>query len=139
NTDPNNVALISINEELGFPVFHVGFWAGGEEDLASVTETQPNGTYHACEGETSLMMACNEDLVAPCYKQLSGPLVRKGEPELAQIPSTFRRMEWSTPNGIRGNSYAATKEKGEHMIAFSVGHLSDILCCDELWAGCAKK
>lgn len=138
NTDPNNVALIDINETLGFSVFHVGFWAGGEADLASVTETQPNGTYHACEGETSLLLACDETLVDPSYKHLSGPLLKEGYPELARQASTFHRMEFKTPNGIIGNTYAATREKGERMIAYSIDHLSDILCCDALWAECLE-
>ena len=45
-------------------------------------------------------------------------------------------MEFKTPNGIIGNTYAATREKGERMIAFSIKHLSDIMCCDELWSEC---
>lgn len=136
NTNPNNLALITINEELGFPVFHVGFWAGGEKEMADVVETQDAGTIHACEGETSLLMAYDESLILPCYKELKGNIERPGLKPEVKLVSTFHRMEWTTENGIEGNTYAATKEKGEKLLEISVRHLTDILCCDQLWEDC---
>lgn len=136
NTIPNDMSLITINEEFGFPVFHVGFWAGGEKEMSDVVETQDAGTIHACEGETSLLMACDEDLVRPCYKELKGPIEKSGLKEEVKLVSTFHRMEWVTENGIKGNTYAASLEKGHKLMNISVKHLTEILSCDQLWEDC---
>ena len=44
-------------------------------------------------------------------------------------------MESHTENGVMGNSYLATKEKGEAMIAEMVKNLTTILSDDCLWHG----
>ena len=139
NTNINNVALITINEKLGFPVFHAGFWAGCEEELASVVETQSAGTIHACEGETSLLMAYNEDLILPIYKETKGNIERPGLSRAQKLISTFRRMEYTTENGVEGNTYAASKEKGEKMIDISVNSIAEILCDNKLWEDCEQQ
>lgn len=133
NTNINNVALITINEKLGFPVFHVGFWAGSEEAMAEVVETQDAGTIHACEGETSLLMAYNEDLILPIYQEIKGNIERPGLSEAQKLVSTFRRMEFTTDNGVMGNTYAASVEKGHKLLDISVEGLTKIICDDKLW------
>jgi creatinine amidohydrolase len=90
---------------------------------------------HACESETSLMLAYDETLVDPIYKETSGYAGGCTRHEDEVVLHTFHRMEAHTVNGVMGNSYAATKEKGEAMIAEMVGNLTRILSDDCLWHG----
>jgi creatinine amidohydrolase len=133
NKNPIDVELISLNTELGFPVFFMGYWQAAPNDFeASVLESQ-RGIIHACEGETSLMLAINEDLVDPIYKETQGPMHQAPTAaENAGAVHTFRRMDEETPNGVMGNSYLATKAKGEKMVATYVSTAADALA--GLWA-----
>jgi creatinine amidohydrolase len=138
NFAPMNVTLISLNAELGFPVFDMGYWEAAPDDFdASVLESQ-RGIIHACEAETSLMLAINEDLVDPIYKETKGPMHQAPTAaENAGAVHTFRRMDEETPNGVMGNSYLATKAKGEKMVATYVATAADALA--GLWAEKAEK
>ena len=97
NTMPINVALIDINRELGVPVYHVNC-------LANVDESQfldrQQGMIHAGEVETSIVLAYDESLVDPCYKEQFGNPAECTRYEDDGILSTFHYMEASTPNGI---------------------------------------
>jgi len=130
NTAPNSVAQIKINRELGFPVYHTMYFAG--IDQSAFIETQ-KGMIHACEAETSFILAIDETLVDPIYLETSGNMGGATEGETRGLISTFHRMETTTPNGVMGNSLKATKEKGEKMIAASTKSVADILSDENLW------
>ena len=61
NTAPTKTALIDINNELGFPVYFMEYMSVDERPFL---ETQ-TGMNHACESETSMMLAFDETLVDP--------------------------------------------------------------------------
>ncbi len=132
NTTPTETALININEALGFPVYFTGYWKVDKTALSDILETQ-DGIIHACEGETSLMMAINESLVDPIYKETKGYPGSCLKVEDDGILSTFHRMESHTENGVSGNAYAATKKKGEKVVVRYVKAMADILEDDNLW------
>jgi creatinine amidohydrolase len=132
NIAPTETALININETLGFPVYFTGYWNVDKTALSDILETQ-DGMIHACEAETSLMMAINETLVDPIYKETKGYAGHCLKVEDDGILSTFHRMESHTENGVMGNSCAATKEKGEMIVARYVKAMADILEDDKLW------
>lgn len=133
NTQPIGVAQITINEELGIRAYYMGYWSGGGDIQRQTLESQ-SGMIHACEGETSLMLAIDESLVDPIYKETKGDSEYPTAAERAHKMSTFHRMEDMTANGVMGNSYLATKEKGERMIAAMVSGAADLLCAKDLWA-----
>lgn len=132
NHAPTETALVNINEALGFPVYFAGYWSGDPEAEPDILETQ-KGTIHACEGETSLLWALDGTLVDPIYQETKGNPGYPLDVENKGILTTFHRMEMHTPNGVMGNSYAATKEKGEAITARMVKGLADALCEDRLW------
>lgn len=132
NVAPTETALVTINEMLGFPVYFTGYWKADPHALKDILETQ-DGMIHACEGETSLMMAIDESLVDPIYKETKGFPGYPLQPEEEGILSTFHRMESHTQNGVMGNSYAATKEKGEAVVARYIKAMADVLEQDTLW------
>ena len=69
NTAPIDVALIDINQELGFPVYNVPYTAGVDE---SPFLDKQNYMIHSGEVETSLILSYDESLVDTSYTNLSG-------------------------------------------------------------------
>ena len=124
--------MISINEELGFPVYFTGYWQASAQAEQEILETQ-KGMIHACEEETSLVLALDDSLVDPIYKETKGN-PGHGSPMLdAGVWETFHRMEAHTENGVMGNSYAATKEKGEALTKRMVEDLAEKLADPSIW------
>lgn len=133
NEHPIQTAIIDINEKLQFPIYQVNYYENMiPKDGINILETQ-DGMYHACEGETSLMLAINENLVDDVYKQTSGNTGLGNELEDSGKIKTFHKMESHTLNGVMGNSYSASRYKGERLIETVVENLYEILSKEELW------
>ena len=130
NTAPTKAALVDINLELGFPVYLTDYLPGVDE--SAVLESQ-KGMIHACESETSLVLAMDETLVDPVYKETKGYPGDATAAEDKNLVSTFHRMEAHTKNGVMGNSYLATREKGERLAAAGTAALCAVLSDPELW------
>ena len=130
NKHPALAALVDINLTLGFPVYFMSYLAGTDE--APFLETQRE-MIHACESETSFMLAYDETLVDPVYLETSGYPGDCTEAEDRGLISTFHRMEAHTKNGVMGNSCKATKEKGVAMSAAAEKRLVETLSDDKLW------
>jgi creatinine amidohydrolase len=110
-----------IIEQLGYanPTAHiigVTWWNLAKEELKNITETAFGGTGHACEFETSLMLAINSDLVnkteiakganVPTFAWAEGDMLQAGR------ASYYRTMKTMTPNGVFGDPTMASVEKG---------------------------
>lgn len=130
NTAPIDVALIDINRKLGFPVYNVPYTAGIDESPFLDEQTCMN---HSGEVETSLILAYDESLVDPSYKNLSGNPGGCSEYENCGALSTFHYMESHTENGIMGVSYAATREKGIALADAYCKRLVEVLSDEKLW------
>lgn len=134
NAAPIQAALININNKLGFHVYWLNYYEYPDMDRinAEILTTQ-SGLIHACEGETSIMLAIDEALVDPIYRDTSGGgsygLWSRDE----GFAKTFSRMEEVTSNGVEGNSYAATAQKGAALIETASNNICRILSEDALW------
>lgn len=132
NIAPTQTAIIDINAELGFPVYFAGYSNGDSEAQRDILESQSH-MIHACECETSLMLSMDESLVDPMYKTTRGNFGYDFEPMDSGMVYTFHRMESHTENGVMGNSYLATKEKGNSLkMRFAAGMVS-LLETADLW------
>lgn len=129
NIAPTKAALVDINLELGFPVYFLEYIV---VDEAPFLDTQ-KGMIHACESETSLMLAYDESLVDPIYKETSGYPDSCTKHEDEGVLHTFHRMESHTVNGVMGNSCAATKEKGIALADATTKKLVEILSDEVIW------
>lgn len=131
NTAPIDVALIDINQELGFPVYNVPYTAGVDE---SPFLDKQNYMIHSGEVETSLILAYDESLVDTSYTNLSGNPGGCSDYEDCGALSTFHYMESHTENGIMGESCAASKEKGIALADAYCKRLVEILSDERLWS-----
>ena len=129
NIAPTKAALVDINIELGFPVYFLEYIVVPEKPYLD-TQT---GMIHACESETSLMLAYDESLVDPIYKETSGYPDGCTKWEDEGVIHTFHHMEAHTVNGVMGNSYAAAREKGEAMAKAFTDKLVEALSDETIW------
>lgn len=112
NGTPTDMAVMDIVTRYGIHISWVPYYVGCNGDFEAILDTQSN-IFHADEVETSLMLALDESLVDPCYKEAKGGNVQKGTPHgRPGRPFTFLPFETRTETGILGNSYAATRERG---------------------------
>lgn len=133
NGMPTDMAVMDIVTRYGIHISWVPYYVGCNGDFEAILDTQSN-IFHADEVETSLMLALDESLVDPCYKEAKGGNVQKGTPHgRPGRPFTFLPFETRTETGILGNSYAATREKGEQLWEAVASHLVQALLDPELW------
>ena len=133
----NENALRSITDDLtpklGVPILQFTYWYAASVAIARILQTQ-GGLQHACEAETSMMMAVRPDLVA--HDRI--PLARSNTtPDVADVVGggvyMWRSIGSRSASGVIGNPEAATPEKGEALFEAIAAALAAKLCNPELW------
>jgi creatinine amidohydrolase len=107
------------------------WWRAAAAALAALNETGAGGVGHACEFETSLMLAIAPQLVrmdaipppanAPTFPWAEGDMLR------APRVALYRSMKQMTPTGAYGDPRAATAEKGRRMAKVVGEALAEVL------------
>jgi creatinine amidohydrolase len=133
----NENALRTITDELtpkfGVPIVQFTYWYAAAVAIAKILETQ-SGLQHACEAETSMMLAVRPELVA---MDRAGLAKANSTPDVADVVGggvyRWRTIGARSSSGVIGNPEAATAEKGERLFEAIAGALADKLCNAELW------
>ena len=102
------------------------------ESFAAVLEDQ-KGVRHACEAETSMMMAAFLDCVR------KDKLSEAFGPKDVDSPTTQPLLVWKsfkdvTPSGVMGDARRASAAKGEKLLAIAAKLLADALMAGEPWS-----
>jgi creatinine amidohydrolase len=133
----NENALRTITDELtpklGVPIVQFTYWYAAAVAIAKILETQ-GGLQHACEAETSMMMAVRPELVA----QDRIPLAKVNmTPDVSDVVGggvyRWRAIGARSASGVIGNPDAASREKGERLFDAISDALAGKLCNAELW------
>lgn len=130
NIAPMNVAIIDINRELGITVYNVP--CNGSADEAQFLDKQKYMN-HSGEVETSIVLAYDETLVDPSYKEMSGYPDNCTTHEDRGTLSTFHYMEAHTENGIMGDATTASKEKGLALVNAYADSITEALSDNVIW------
>jgi creatinine amidohydrolase len=122
-----------LTPRLGVPIVQFTYWYAAAVPIAKILQTQ-GGLSHACEAETSMMMAVHPDLVA--IDRI--PLAKANTtPDLADIAGggvhMWRSVGSRSASGVLGNPEAATAAKGEALFDAISTALADKLCNPDLW------
>jgi creatinine amidohydrolase len=133
----NENALRTITDELtpklGVPIVQFTYWYAAAAAIAKILETQ-GGLMHACEAETSMMLAVRPELVA---MDRVGMAKANSTPDVADVVGggvyRWRTIGARSSSGVIGNPEAATAEKGERLFEAIAAALADKLCNAELW------
>ena len=104
-------------------------------DFAEILEDQ-DAMHHACEAETSMLLALDQGFVRkerlPDAHQDG---FKKGDPSPAGgALSTWTPFNEFTASGVRGDARRASAEKGEKLFAACANRLAEKLIAGEPWA-----
>jgi creatinine amidohydrolase len=129
----NENALRAITDDLtpklGVPIVQFTYWYAAAVAIAKILETQ-GGLSHACEAETSMMMAVRPELVA----EDRIPLAKSNTTgDIAAGVYRWRSIGSRSASGVIGNPEAASREKGERLFDAISTVVADKLCDKDLW------
>jgi creatinine amidohydrolase len=127
-----DVAATELTRELAVPVAVGSYWPGLGKEIAAILEDQAT-VLHACEAETSMMLALAPDLVASGnLAEAAGP-ADLDEREFGRQPKRWHSFAELTPNGTIGNPARATAAKGEKLLELFARALAERLADPQLW------
>jgi len=133
NENALRVITDELTPKLGVPIVQFTYWYAAAVPIAKILETQ-GGLTHACEAETSMMMAIHPELVAADRIHLAAA---NTTPDLDDIVGggvyRWRSLGSRTSSGALGHPEAATAEKGERLLDAISTAVANKLCNPELW------
>lgn len=129
-----DVIAAELSIEFKRPVAAGTYWMLAEKAFGEILEVQPN-VLHACEAETSMLLALKPELVdTTALEQAAGPWSPDFWAEFMRAPSRWRSWTEVTPNGVIGVPAAASAEKGRKLLDAAAEAVARTLMTERLWA-----
>lgn len=126
-----NAIVNELTAELPVTIVATTYLAAAADDIAEILEGQ-RGVMHACEGETSMMLAAYPELVAvQRIPDAHGPECGMQSDNVPVY--IWRSFEEITESGVAGDARLATTEKGAKLLAVCAQRLADLLDAAETW------
>jgi creatinine amidohydrolase len=133
NIDPLAVACRELAVAYDIPIVATTPWFMAREKLAPIFEVD-TGAKHACEGETSMMMAIAGDIV----KKDKLDEAMQQAPARVDAPAGFSRFysfsERAPVTGTWGDPRSATADKGARFLAIQAEALAAAIRDKALWS-----
>ncbi|MEO8305487.1 MAG: creatininase family protein [Betaproteobacteria bacterium] len=129
-----NVAVNELAVELEAPIATTTYWLLAKDDFARILERQTT-VRHACEAETSMLLALAPDLVD--MSRASGA-VGPTAPELVEVAGSdavhrWRSFKVRTSHGAIGDPRTATAEKGQLLLEAAAQAVAGVCANDAFW------
>ena len=129
-----NVAVNELAVELAAPLATTTYFILAKDEFARILERQ-TVVRHACEAETSMLLALAPDLVD---MRLAMDAVGPTEPEIADVAGTdavhrWRSFKSRTSHGALGDPRTATPEKGEHLLEAAAEAVARVCANGAFW------
>ena len=130
-----NVVVNELAVELQIPLAATTYWVLGKDSFAKILERQTT-VRHACEAETSMLLALAPNLVDMTR---AGDIVGPTEREVAQVVGNdgvhrWRSFRSRTSHGVIGDPRTATAEKGERLLEAAAEAVAGLCANTEFWA-----
>ena len=140
NAHGGNIAALQtvveeLTRDLGVKLVTATYWTLGAKELGAHLERQ-KGIRHACEAETSMMMAIAPDLVdASRFDEAACPDPRDAAD--ADTDGSYRWISFAekTPSGALGDPRVATAEKGQKLLDTAARCVAAKLLDQAFWPG----
>ncbi len=104
----------------GLQIAGATYWDLVKDEISAIRETPFGGMGHACELETSIMLAIHADLTDMSKAKTDGcnppSQFSRGEMLFAPLVATFKTFKNTTHNGGFGDPTVATAQKGERIL-----------------------
>ena len=133
NAEAVAVAAGALAAEFGIKVAAGTYWHLAGDAFAPILERQQS-VLHACEAETSMMLAVMPEAVRrDRLAEAHGPHSTRveGQPPALHLRRSFRAVSES---GVVGDARAATAEKGERLLEAAAERIAAMLLDPRLWA-----
>jgi creatinine amidohydrolase len=122
-----NSFLPDFARETSLRIFAATYFELARSNIAPLLEDQTT-VHHACEVETSLMMAIAPGLVKrERIPEAHGALGADAGSLFRTVPARFRSFKEITASGVNGDARRASREKGEKLLEVLAGGLADLL------------
>ena len=126
-----NAMSAELIRELALDLRITTYFQLAESAMAPLLEDQP-GVLHACEAETSMMLAVRPDLVDQSrLAQAHGPMAARAGATLNAPLHRWRSFADITESGVLGDALSATPEKGERLLEAAADALAQALAQDD--------
>lgn len=132
NVEPLAVAVRELSVEYGLPIVSCLPWSLAPEEMEKIFEVD-QGCQHACEGETSVMLAITPQTVRSDQFELA--CADQTHPLNPPLSGTrfFSFAELAPVTGTFGDPRTATAEKGERFLHLQAAELVKLIQHDLLW------
>ena len=115
NITAAEVCAQDISMELSLPIVAATYWLEAADRFAKILETQTN-VMHACEAETSMMMALEPNLVVDSLlNEAKGPM-KLDFLNAGKGSYRWRSLTHVTSNGVIGDPSHSSSAKGEQLL-----------------------
>jgi creatinine amidohydrolase len=130
-------ALMAITNDLGaeldIAIATATYWQLAQDDFAAILEDQKS-LEHACEGETSMMLALAPDQVdRSLFAQAIGPTSPTSQEIAGPAVHRWRSFAARSSHGAIGNPTRARAEKGEKLLDAAADKLAELLGNETFW------
>lgn len=138
NAHGGNIAALQtvveeLTRELGMQLVTATYWTLGAKELGAHLERQ-KGIRHACEAETSMVMAIAPDLVDPArFEEAACPDPRDAKGAADDRSYRWRSFADRTPSGALGDPRAASAQKGEALLDTAAQCVAKRLLAKDFW------
>jgi creatinine amidohydrolase len=131
NMSALNALVGELSVELGLPIALATYWIPARQAFAEILEEQPS-VAHACEAETSMLLALRPDLVAMAKLDEIDPPREWGGGGGSDVYLWQSVSDWS-PSGVAGVPGAASADKGERLLDAAATALADRIRDGRIW------
>jgi creatinine amidohydrolase len=122
------VVVEQLTGELGLALATATYWQLAAEPFRAILERQ-SGVRHACEAETSMVLALRPELVdAGRFED-----ARTAETEAGPAAYRWRSFAERTASGALGDPTAASAAKGERLLEAAGAAVAELLLDDAFW------
>jgi creatinine amidohydrolase len=126
-----NALVGDLSAELSLPIALATYWIPPQKEFAQILDEQP-GVAHACEAETSMLLALRPDLVDMTrLDHIDPPREWAGGGSDVYVWQSV--ADWS-PSGVAGVPKAASAEKGERLLKAAAEALASRLREGTMWS-----
>ncbi len=123
---------VELTRDLDTPIATTTYFMEAADQIAEILEDQ-DGVMHACEAETSMMMATEPDLVqASRLPDAHGPAFAIA-PSLLPTLKRFMTFDQLTSSGVAADARRASAAKGEALLDACARNLADRLRAGAPW------
>ena len=130
NITAAEVCAQDISMDLSLPIVAATYWLEAADRFAKILETQTN-VMHACEAETSMMMALEPNLVVDSLlNDAKGPM-KLDFLTAGKGSYRWRSLTHVTSNGVIGDPSHSSSAKGEQLLREASQAIFELICNPE--------